>query len=61
MDVIQDGKNTAVRIEEKLEERIRSEDEFNRKILNQNNIILVFTFLILILTLILVYLTIMPK
>ena len=61
MDVIQDGKNTAMRIEEKLEERIRSEDKFNRKILKQNRFILFFTVLIFILTLTLVYLTIMPK
>ena len=61
MDVIQDGKNTAMRIEEKLEERIRSEDKFNRKILNQNKFILFFTVLIFMLTLTLVYLTIVPK
>ena len=61
MDVIQDGKNTATRIEEKLEERIRSEDKFNRKILKQNKIIIFFTFLILLLTLLLVYHTIVPK
>ena len=61
MDVIQDGKNTAMRIEDKLDERIRSEDKFNRKILKQNRFILFFTVLIFILTLTLVYLTIMPK
>ncbi|CAD6492680.1 MAG: hypothetical protein LAKADJCE_00343 [Candidatus Argoarchaeum ethanivorans] len=33
MDVIQDGKNTAMRIEEKLERNIKSEEEFNKKIL----------------------------
>ena len=61
MDVIQDGKNTAMRIEEKLEERIRSEDKFNKKILKQNKFILFFTVLIFILTLSLVYLTIVSK
>ena len=61
MDVIQDGKNTAMRIEEKLEERIRSEDKFNKKILKQNKFILFFTVLIFILTLTLVYLTIVPQ
>lgn len=61
MDVIQDGKNTATMIEEKLEERIRSEDKFNRKMLNQNNLIIFLTFAILLLTLLLVYHTIMPK
>ena len=61
MDVIQDGKNTAMRIEKKLEERIRSEDKFNKKILKQNKFILFFTVLIFILTLSLVYLTIVSK
>ena len=61
MDVIQNGKNTAIRIEEKLEDRIKSEDEFNKKILKQNKFILFFTVLIFILTLLLVYLTIVPK
>ena len=54
MDVIQDGKNTAMRIEEKLEQSIKSEEEFNKKILKQNKFILFFTFLILLLTLFLV-------
>ena len=61
MDVIQDGKNTAMRIEEKLEEIIKSEDKFNRKILKQNKFIITLTFLIFLLTLLLVYLTIVPK
>ena len=54
MDVIQDGKNTAMRIEEKLEQSIKSEEEFNKKILKQNKFILFFTFLIFLLTLFLV-------
>jgi len=57
MDVIQDGKNTATRIEEKLERNIKSEEEFNKKILKQNKFILFFTFLIFLLTLFLVILT----
>ena len=57
MDVIQDGKNTAMRIEEKLERNIKSEEEFNKKILKQNKFILFFTFLIFLLTLFLVILT----
>lgn len=57
MDVIRDGKNTAMRIEEKLERNIKSEEEFNKKILKQNKFILFFTFLILLLTLFLVILT----
>ena len=57
MDVIQDGKNTAIRIEEKLERNIKSEEEFNKKILKQNKFILFFTFLIFLLTLFLVILT----
>lgn len=61
MDVIQDGKNTAMRIEEKLEEIIKSEDKFNRKILKQNKFIIALTFLILLLTLLLAHLTIVPK
>lgn len=54
MDVIQDGKNTAMRIEEKLEKSIKSEEEFNKKILKQNKFILFFTVLIFLLTLLLV-------
>ena len=61
MEVIEDGKITVVRIEDKLKEMIRSEDEFNRKMLKQNKFILLFTFLILILTLILVYQANVPK
>ena len=57
MDVIQDGKNTAVRIEDKLERNIKSQEEFNKKILKQNKFILFFTFLIFLLTLFLVILT----
>lgn len=57
MDVIRDGKNTAMRIEEKLERNIKSEEEFNKKILKQNKFILFFTFLIFLLTLFLVILT----
>ena len=57
MDVIQDGKNTAMRIEEKLERNIKSEEEFNKKILKQNKFIIFFTFLIFLLTLFLVILT----
>lgn len=58
MDIIEDGKNTGMRIEEKLDERIRSEDKFNRKILRQNKYILLFTVSIFLLTLALVVLTI---
>ncbi|RZB32669.1 MAG: hypothetical protein AEth_00347 [Candidatus Argoarchaeum ethanivorans] len=58
MDVIQDGKNTAMRIEEKLERNIKSEEEFNKKILKQNKFISFFTVLIFLLTLFLVILTI---
>ena len=57
MDVIRDGKNTAMRIEEKLERNIKSEEEFNKNILKQNKFILFFTFLIFLLTLFLVILT----
>lgn len=53
-DVIDGGKNTAMRIEEKLEKSIKSEEEFNKKILKQNTFILFFTVLIFLLTLLLV-------
>ncbi len=46
-----------MRIEEKLERNIKSEEEFNKKILKQNKFILFFTFLIFLLTLFLVILT----
>lgn len=57
MDVIQDGKNTAIKIEEKLERNIKSKEEFNKKILKQNKFIVFFTFSIILLTLFLVILT----
>ena len=57
MDVIQDGKNTAIKIEGELERNIKSKEEFNKKILKQNKFIVFFTFLIFLLTLFLVILT----
>lgn len=50
MEHIEDGKNTLMRIEEKLDERKRSEDQFNRDTLGLTKAILYITFLIFILT-----------
>ena len=50
MEHIEDGKNTLMRIEEKLDERKRSEDQFNRDTFSLTKATLYITCLILILT-----------
>ena len=50
MEHIEDGKNTLMRIEEKLDEKKRSEDQFNRDTLSLTKATLYITCLILILT-----------